>query len=64
MGAVADEFLDDGRDEGGRFGVVEAEAAGEAALGEVPEVGGEEFVELGVLVFFSVFFCSGVGVLL
>jgi len=46
VGAIADELVQDGGDEGEGFGVVEADAAGEAALGEVAEVGEGEFVYL------------------
>lgn len=46
VGTIADELVQDGGDEGDGFGVVEFDAAGEAALGEVPEVGDEEFVDL------------------
>ncbi|KAK0933243.1 hypothetical protein LTR29_015209, partial [Friedmanniomyces endolithicus] len=48
VGAIADELVQDAGDEGEGFGVVEAEAAGEAALGEGADLGYQEFVDLVV----------------
>jgi hypothetical protein len=45
--AIADELLDVVGDEGRGFGLVEADAAGEALLSEVADLGEEELVELG-----------------
>jgi len=44
--AIADELVQDGGDEGEGFGVVEADAAGEALLGEGAGLVEEEFVYL------------------
>lgn len=47
VGAIADELVQDGGEEGHGFGMVEAEAAGETALSEGAQVGEGEFVDLG-----------------
>lgn len=44
--AIADQFVEDAGDQGESFGVVEADAAGEAALSELPGLGDEELVNL------------------
>ncbi|KAK0300374.1 hypothetical protein LTR01_009286, partial [Friedmanniomyces endolithicus] len=46
VGAIADELVQDAGDEGEGFGVVEAEAPREAALGEGANLGYEEFIDL------------------
>lgn len=45
--AIADEFVQGAGDEGEGFGVVEADAAGETALGEEAGLGDDELVDLG-----------------
>lgn len=57
MGAIADELVQDAGDQGEGFGVVEADAAGQAALGEEARLRYEEFVDL--VVWFTLF-VSGV----
>lgn len=49
MRAITDELLEDAGNEGEGFGVVQAHAAGEAALGEGAGLGDEELVDLEIM---------------
>lgn len=61
MFAIADELVEHGSNECERFGVVEADTAGEAALGEGAELADEELVELGAATVLAVCYCHGNG---
>ena len=49
MRAIANEFVEDAGDEGESFGVVQAHAAGESALGEGAGLCDEELVDLCIM---------------
>lgn len=46
MISIADQFVQNASDEGEGFGMIEADTAGEAALGELADLGDEEFIYL------------------
>jgi hypothetical protein len=47
--AISDQFVEDGRDNGKGFGVVESNTAGETALGEGAKLADDQLVELLLL---------------